>query len=75
MVDELITRGVAWGRQPGPEWKASFSNLEIGNMNMDELVELSGEEVHALQDADWDKQHFLKRLKEEIEKWKENGRW
>lgn len=67
-TNEVSNRGVAWGRQPGLQWKSSFVNMVIENMGLVELAEMHGEGIHILEDPEWDANAFLTRLKEELER-------
>lgn len=76
LTDEIIERGVAWGREKGSCWRASFANLDIGNMSMWELVdEVHGGKTEVLLDPEWDRGPFVRRLREEMGRLKENGAW
>ncbi|KAL0934442.1 uncharacterized protein CTRU02_211241 [Colletotrichum truncatum] len=72
LVGEMVSWGVAWGRERGPSWKSSWTNLDIGNMNIIELVELHGGEVKLLMDPDWDCESLLTRLRTYSVKTREN---
>ncbi|KAL2877181.1 hypothetical protein SGCOL_007576 [Colletotrichum sp. CLE4] len=71
LTEQIITWGVTWGRQPGPYWKSAYQNLDLNNMQMSELIDMHGEEIHILEDADWDAQTLEKRLREELDKIKD----
>ncbi|KAK1471385.1 hypothetical protein CTAM01_16545 [Colletotrichum tamarilloi] len=71
LTEEIITWGVTWGRQPGPSWKSAYQNLDLNNMQMSELIGMHGEEINVLEDSDWDAQTFEKRLREELDKIKD----
>ncbi|KAF9878289.1 hypothetical protein CkaCkLH20_04327 [Colletotrichum karsti] len=71
--EEMLGWGVAWGREPGACWRPSWMNLDISNMMMRELVEFHGGEVKILRDPEWDSGPFVRKLKVELEKMKEEG--
>lgn len=71
LTEEIITWGVTWGRQPGPSWKSAYQNLDLNNMQMSELIDMHGEEINILEDADWDAQTLERRLREELDKIKD----
>ncbi|KAK7438502.1 hypothetical protein Landi51_11586 [Colletotrichum acutatum] len=71
LTEEIIPWGVTWGRQPGPSWKSAYQNLDLNNMQMSELIDMHGEEINILEDAEWDAQAFAQRLREELDKIKD----
>ncbi|OHF03075.1 hypothetical protein CORC01_01459 [Colletotrichum orchidophilum] len=71
LTKDIITWGVTWGRQPGPQWKSSHQNLDLANMQMSELIEMHGEQVQILEDDEWDAQGFSERLRKELDKIKD----
>ncbi|KAI3557303.1 hypothetical protein CABS01_10851 [Colletotrichum abscissum] len=71
LTEEIITWGVTWGRQPGPSWKSAYQNLDLNNMQMSELIGMHDEEINVQEDSDWDAQTFEKRLREELDKIKD----
>ncbi|EXF72984.1 hypothetical protein CFIO01_04690 [Colletotrichum fioriniae PJ7] len=71
LTEEIITWGMTWGRQPGPSWKSAYQNLDLNNMQMSELIDMHGEKINILEDVEWDAQTFEKRLREELDKIKD----
>ncbi|KXH65749.1 hypothetical protein CSAL01_05546 [Colletotrichum salicis] len=51
----------------GHDW----GTLYLNNMQMSELIDMHGEEIHILEDADWDAQTLEKRRREELGKIKD----
>lgn len=69
--DDLLRRGVTWGRIPvGGLW-SSWCNLDLGNMGADEIIELFGGSMAVSRDPGWDAGVFLEKVREEVRKMKE----
>ncbi|KAJ0333769.1 hypothetical protein COL922a_010529 [Colletotrichum nupharicola] len=68
LMDLALERGIVWGREVGAQWKSDWMNLDVSNMDTGELLE---DEFEIVLDPEWDAASFLERLREELEKRKE----
>ncbi|KAI8271051.1 hypothetical protein K4K58_004054 [Colletotrichum sp. SAR11_239] len=68
LMDLALERGIVWGREAGSQWKSDWMNLDVSNMDTGELLE---DEFEIVLDPDWDAASFWGRLREELDKSKE----
>lgn len=68
LADDLLRRGVMWGRIPISGLWSSWCNLYVANMGANEIIELFGGSVGFLRDPEWDSGGFLEKMRGELRK-------
>lgn len=73
LADDLLRRGVVWGRIPISGLWSSWCNLYVANMGANEIIELYGGSIDLLRDPEWDSGGFLEKMRGELRKMREQA--
>ncbi|KAK7409661.1 hypothetical protein QQX98_008176 [Neonectria punicea] len=68
LIDDLSDRALTYGRVKAEDFQSTWANLDIANMDVGELVELSGYTLRRIPNPEWDAKGFLTKAESVYQK-------